>query len=147
MSFLSALSTLASNTPAGLVTSAVSTVLDRVLPEDAATRQAAAIEVMKLQAEGTFEQKAALQTQAAQIDVNKTEAAQPGAHFRDGAGWVCVAGFALIVLRPVIEWGAVIAGHPVALPAIDTAEIYPMLGALLGLGTMHTAQVIKGAAS
>lgn len=145
MGILDSLGMIAKNTPVGLVTSAISTVLDRILPEDPATRQAAAIEVMKLQAEGTFEQKAELQTQAAQIGVNQAEAAQGGTHFRDGAGWVCVAGFALVVLRPLIEWGAVLAGHPVTLPAIDTSETGPMLVALLGLGGYHAAPAIVAA--
>jgi hypothetical protein len=153
MGLLQTLGAMAENTPAGLVTSAVSTVLDHILPESQASkdaadamRAAAAEKIMELQAAGTFEQKAELQLAAAQIGVNQAEAAQPGTHFRDGAGWVCVAGFALIVVRPLVEWGAVIAGHPLTLPAIDTAEIYPMLGALLGLGTMHTVQAVKAAA-
>jgi hypothetical protein len=145
MGLLDSLGTIAENTPAGLIARGIGTVLDRILPQDPAARQAAAIEVMKLQAEGSFEQKAALQTQVAQIAVNQAEAAQPGPHFRDGAGWVCVAGFGLIVLRPVIQWAAVLVGHPVTLPPIDTAEIYPMLGALLGLGGLHAVQAIKAA--
>lgn len=140
MGLLSTIGTLAANTPAGLVTSAISTVLDRILPEDAATREAAAIEVMKLQAEGSFEQKAELQTQVAQIAVNQAEAAQPGMHFRDGAGWVAVAGFALVVLKPVIEWGATLAGHPVTLPPVDKDVMQTLLYALLGLGTLHGVQ-------
>lgn len=145
MGLLDALSTLAKNTPVGLVTSAISTVLDRVLPEDPAARQAAAIEIMKLQAEGTFEQKAELQTQAAQIAVNQAEAAQPGAHFRDGAGWMCVLGLAFDVLRAPIEWGTALAGHPIVLPPVDTSVTQTMLWGLLGLGGYHAAPAILAA--
>lgn len=144
--FLDALKGLAANTPAGLVTSTVATVLDHVLPESQAARDAAAIKLGELAAAGTFEQRAELQTQTAQIGVNQAEAAQPGAHFRDGAGWVCVAGFALGVARPLVEWGAILAGHPVTLPALDTSETGSMLVALLGLGAYHAAPAVIGAA-
>jgi hypothetical protein len=70
-------------------------------------------------------------------------------HFRDGAGWVAVAGFALVVLKPVIEWGAAIVGHPLTLPAVDKDATQTMLYALLGLGTLHGVQTavvaVKGA--
>lgn len=143
--FLDALKGLAANTPAGLVTSAVSTVLEHVLPESQAARDAAAAKIMELQAAGTFEQKAEAQGMAGQTAVNQAEAAQGGTHFRDGAGWVCVAGFGLVVLRPLIEWGTVLAGHPVALPPIDTSETTPMLVALLGLGGYHAVPAILSA--
>ena len=79
----------------------------------------------------------------AQAQANTAEAAQSGLHFRDGAGWVCVAGFGIALFRPLIEWGAVIAGHPVSLPAMDTTTINDMLMGLLGLGTMHVYQQVK----
>lgn len=79
----------------------------------------------------------------AQIGVNQAEATQPGLHFRDGAGWVCVAGFAVVVLRPLIQWGTTLAGHPVELPAMDMTQIGPMLAALLGLGGMHVYENTK----
>ena len=142
-SLASTLGAVANATPAGAIASGVATVLDRILPEDQATRDAAALKVMELQAQGSFEQRADLQTQLAQIDVNKAAAGQGGAHFRDGAGWVCVAGFAFAVARPVVEWGSIIAGHPVSLPVMDMNEIGPMLAALLGLGGYHAAETIK----
>lgn len=145
MGLLDTLGKIADNTPAGLITRGVSAVLDRILPEDPATRDAAAIHIMELQAQGTFEQKAELQTQTAQIAVEAAAAAQPGAHFRDGAGWTCVAGFALVILKPVIEWGAVLAGHPVTLPAVDKEATSTMLYALLGLGAYHAAPAVLGA--
>lgn len=79
----------------------------------------------------------------AQTDIDKAEASQPGMHFRDGAGWTCVAGFALMLLRPVIEWACVLAGHPVTLPTVDTSVSNDMLFGLLGLGGMHVYQQTK----
>jgi len=87
---------------------------------------------------------ATLQLITAQTDINKAQASQPGIHFRDGAGWTCVGGFALMLLRPVIEWGFTIAGHPITLPTIDTSQSNDMLIGLLGLGSMHVYQQVKG---
>jgi hypothetical protein len=140
MGILDGLMALAKDTPAGLVTSTVATVLDHILPEDPAAREAAALKVMELQAQGTFDQRADLTLATAQIDVNKAAEQAGGPHFRDGAGWVCVIGFAFAVARPVVEWGLIVAGHPMHLPAMDMTEIGPMLAALLGLGGMHVYQ-------
>ena len=78
----------------------------------------------------------------AQIAANTAEASQPGLHFRDGAGWVCVVGLAVQVLKPLIEWGSSIVGHPLILPSVDTSTTSVMLTSLLGLGGMHAAPTI-----
>ena len=78
-----------------------------------------------------------------QNDINKAEAAQPGVHFRDGAGWVCVAGFALMLFRPVLEWICILLGHKVDLPVVDTTVSGEMLAALLGLGGMHMYEQVN----
>lgn len=75
-----------------------------------------------------------------QIKTNAAEASQPGFHFRDGAGWVCVTAFAIAALKAPIEWGCALAGHPVTLPSVDTSTTVPLLFALLGVGTMHVYQ-------
>lgn len=150
MSILDTLKGIAGNTPAGLITSAVSTVLDRILPEDPAAKQAAAIEIMKLQAEGTFDQKAALQLQTAQLDVDKAEA-QSADRWRGGwrpfIGWTCgCALFSQYVLRPWVEFACVAFGHPLPkIPGIDD-QLWQLMGVLLGMGTLRTAEKIKGAA-
>jgi hypothetical protein len=79
-----------------------------------------------------------------QLAANTAEAAQPGLHFRDGAGWVCVFAFGLMTLKPVLEWGSVLVGHPITLPAIDTTVAMTMLSGLLGLGGMHVYQQTNG---
>lgn len=83
------------------------------------------------------------QTNIEQIKANAAEAAQPGMHFRDGAGWVCVASFAIAALKSPIEWIATLVGHAVTLPSVDTSTTIPMLFALLGLGGIHAYQQIK----
>jgi hypothetical protein len=79
------------------------------------------------------------QLQLAQTAANTAEANQPGMHFRDGAGWICVFGLGVTTLKPIIEWIAVVVGHPVVLPDVDTSVTSTMLMALLGLGGMHAA--------
>ena len=78
-----------------------------------------------------------------QLAANTAEAAQPGLHFRDGAGWVCVFAFGVMTLKPLIEWGSILAGHKVELPSIDTSVAMTMLSGLLGLGTMHVYQQVS----
>jgi hypothetical protein len=46
----------------------------------------------------------------------------------------------------LIEWGAVLAGHPVTLPATDHEATQTMLYALLGLGTLHAAPAVLDSA-
>lgn len=88
--------------------------------------------------------KDALTLELAQINANAAEASQPGLHFRDGAGWVCVVAFASnFVIRPWALAILHILGVAVDIPLIDTSEIYPMLFALLGLGGMHVYQQAK----
>lgn len=78
-----------------------------------------------------------------QLAANTAEAAQPGLHFRDGAGWVCVFGFAVMTIKPLVEWGSILAGHPVSLPPMDTTVSMTMLTGLLGLGGMHAYQQVN----
>lgn len=116
--------------------------LDRIWPnkQDPAYIQAQAA-YLQAQTAGAFkEMDAALQVAIEQIKANAVEAAQPGLHFRDGAGWVCVISFAITALKAPIEWIAAITGHPVALPPVDTTLTGEMLFGLLGLGGMHAWQ-------
>lgn len=78
-----------------------------------------------------------------QIKVNAAEAAKPGMTFRDGAGWVCVVGFAISFLKSPIEWACSLAGHAVTLPSVDTSTLTTMLFALLGIGGMHLYENTK----
>lgn len=141
-----ALKAMVANTPAGLV----ATVLDRVLPDPTA-RSAAAIELARLQAAGTFDQRAELQLAGAQIEVNKVEAAA-GDLFRGGwrpcIGWMCSIALAVqYLIGPLVQWGCMIAGHQVPeLPRLDPL-MWQLLFGLLGFGqALRTFEKIKGAA-
>jgi hypothetical protein len=122
-------------TGVGAVAGLLQTAVNKIWPDPA---QAAAAKIAILQA-----QQAGALKELAQAQTNTAEAAQPGLHFRDGAGWVCVAGFAINVLKSPIEWVCALAGHPVTLPSVDSSTTVPMLFALLGLGTMHVYQQSK----
>jgi hypothetical protein len=69
--------------------------------------------------------------------------------WRPGAAWLCVGGmFYTFTLRPLLPWILTVAGVDGVppLPAIDTTELFVMLGGLLGLGTMRHIERVKGKA-
>ena len=113
----------------GTAADAVTKVLGMFFPdktEEDKAKMAQAFQVLQMQND----------LARAQIAVNE-ETAKHGLTFRDGAGWVCVGAFGLNCFKPMIEWGCVLAGHPVVLPAMDTSTLTTMLFALLGIGGMH----------
>lgn len=117
--------------------------IDKIWPDPAKAAEAK-IALFQAQQAGALKQlDDQFQLSIEQIKANAAEAAQPGMHFRDGAGWVCVVAFALMALRAPIEWGATLVGHPVTLPVMDSSTTTDMLLGLLGLGGMHTYQATK----
>lgn len=91
-----------------------------------------------------------------QMDVNQAEASAAtgkltgfGAFFvagwRPGVGWSCaLAFFWSYVAAPLFTYFSNLFGHPVSLPAIDISGMMPVLLGMLGLGTMRSAEKIKG---
>jgi len=119
--------------------------IDKIWP-DPAKKAEAQVALLQAQQAGLFKQMDAdLQTSLEQIKANAAEAAQPGLHFRDGAGWVCVFAFGVMTLKPLLEWGCALSGHPISLPPVDTSISMTFLSGLLGLGGMHVYQQAKGA--
>jgi hypothetical protein len=133
----------------GSVADLAGKVLDRVLPNQAA-KDAAQLELFKLQQAGEFkEADAALAIAQGQIDVNKIEAASSNAFvasWRPFIGWVC--GFSLAyaaILDPMGRFVATVIYHYTgAFPIIDTTITLQVLLGLLGLGSLRTAEKIKG---
>jgi predicted metal-binding membrane protein len=85
----------------------------------------------------------------AQTDINKTEAASsdPLQHWRGGLGWVCVAGYAWnFVVQPLIFTISQACGHTIAMRPLDISELSTLTLGMLGLGGLHVAERIKGAA-
>lgn len=100
---------------------------------------------------GLVTQQLQIEAQAAisQMDINKAEAQNPHifvAGARPAAMWVCVLGLLYTVGYPLISWfvGMFSAHIP---PALDTAYLQYLLGALLGLGGMHSFDKVKGVAT
>lgn len=84
----------------------------------------------------------------AQLEVNAKEAASPHlmvAGWRPFIGWCCGLGFLWATIgQPVFSWVARSKGWPEP-PAIDTEVLLYVLGGMLGLGTLRTAEKVKGA--
>ena len=80
--------------------------------------------------------------QQGQIEINKIEAGHRSlwvAGWRPGIGWICVAGCAnnFIAYPFATAFGA-------AWPLIPEGQIYPLIMALLGLGTMRSFEKHQG---
>ena len=121
----------------GSIADLLKTGIDKIWPDPAKAAEAK-VALLQAQQAGLFkEMDAELQTNLAQIAANAVSEAKPGLSFRDGAGWVCVIGFGVTIMKPLIEWGCALASHPITLPSVDTSTITTMLFALLGIGGMH----------
>lgn len=119
-------------------------VIDRLWP-DPAQADAAKLELLKLQQSGE------LSMITGQLDINKTEAANPSVFvsgWRPFIGWVC--GIALAyqyLVRPVAMGVAATLGHPLPdLPGLDQ-NLWELMFGMLGFGTLRTAEKFKGVAS
>jgi len=82
-----------------------------------------------------------------QIEINKVEASNPNwfiAGWRPFIGWV--GGFALaytFILSPIIQWGCKLYGLHIEPPVLDTAMLFNLVLAMLGLGGMRTFEKLK----
>ena len=106
----------------------VTTVIDDILKmfPNAEQREAAAAKIQDLVA----------QVAAAQSATNTAEAGSASlfvAGWRPFIGWVCGFGFVYSIVQPVLH-----------LPPADMGNIIAILGGMLGLGGMRTAEKIGG---
>jgi hypothetical protein len=68
-------------------------------------------------------------------------------HWRGGLGWVCVAGyFWNFVGGPLTNAAAAAVGHPLNLPSLDLGPLATLTLGMLGLGGLHVAERVNGAA-
>lgn len=78
-----------------------------------------------------------------QIEINKVEASHPNllvAGWRPAAGWVSVAGLAYAcVLEPFMRFTATMLGYLGEFPELDTFTLVTLLGSMLGIGTLRSA--------
>jgi len=126
----------------GAVLPVIGTVLDRLIPDEAAKAKA------KVEMEAAL-LDAANKGMLAQLDVNKVEAAHRSvfvAGWRPFVGWTCGAALCWhFVLQDLIVFAAAWAGHPVPLlPELDTDTLLTVLLGMLGLGGLRSFEKVKG---
>lgn len=133
-----------------IVAGPVLQIIDKLIPDPAA-KAAAQLEAMKLAQAGEFKDiDTQLQRDLAQIGVNQAEAASPDffrAGWRPFVGWICGVGLAVqFLVGPLATWGSGLAGHPLAFPSLDMGTLMTLLAGMLGLGTLRTAEKVRGVA-
>lgn len=127
-------------------------LIDRLWP-DPAQRDAAKLELLKMQRSGELAQLAAdTEIAKAQAGVNAAEAASGNAYassWRPTVGYACVAGLVYsFLIQPLFPWFAALAGKPVPpLPELDTSVLMTLLLGMLGIGGMRSFDKTKGTAA
>jgi hypothetical protein len=124
-------------TGVGAVASLAETVIGKIWPDKTVQEQA--------------QLAAAVALVQGQLEVNKAEAASPSGFtsgWRPAIGWICGAACAWNwVGLPVAKLALLLSGHAVVLAPADLSEMLPILIGMLGLGTLRTAEKMKGVAS
>lgn len=131
----------------------LSSVIGKVIP-DAGQAAAANLELQKALLENQADlDKAVAEAAKAQMEINLAEAQSPSAfrgNWRPMIGWVCAVacGYSFL-LQPLLAWIAGIASALAAAaipapPALDMGTLMTLLGGMLGLGTLRTAEKVKG---
>lgn len=127
----------------GPLTSAVGTVIDRVIVDKNAAEKA------KLEIEREL-LRSSVQGELAQLEINKIEAASPNifvAGWRPFIGWVCGIALALqYAIMPQVIWVASLFDATIPMPPAIDQILVELVFALLGLGTLRTVEKIKGVA-
>lgn len=129
---------------------AVTTILDKVLPDPKAAADAK-LKALEMAQKGELALlDADLRLALGQLEVNKAEATTDlfRGGWRPAVGWVCVFGlFYNFVLQPILPWVVGVFGGVVPpLPAIDNETLLVLLTGMLGLGGLRTFERIKGKA-
>jgi hypothetical protein len=116
---------------------ALGSVFDKLFTSDEERMQAQAVLT-----------KLAMHPQILQAEINKIEAAHRSvfvAGWRPFIGWVCGVGFLWAFLgHPLFEWAVVLSGKSIEAPPIVTDHMLELVFALLGLGTLRTAEKLQG---
>jgi len=112
----------------------VTGLLERFIP-DADTKQKLAYEI------ATISDRYAQELAVAQIKLNTAEAKGNWfqSSWRPATGWVCVLALGVNYLVSPMA-----AGFGIDIPQADGGTLMPILGGLLGLGSMRSAERIKG---
>jgi len=121
-----------------------STLIDRLVP-DKTQAAAAKATLVEMQTKGELDQI------TGQLTVDQAEASSKStfvAGWRPFVGWACGVAFAYVyILQPFMQFALVAlkVNFDVAkLPAIDVVSMLPVLGGMLGLGTLRTIDKANG---
>jgi hypothetical protein len=120
-------------------------LIDRLWP-DPTQRDAAKLELLKLQQQGDLAQI------AGQLEINKTEAASSStfvAGWRPFIGWVCGAALAYTYIGyPLILWAGALWFPSIKPPVLgNDGMLYELMFGMLGLGGLRTFEKVKGVAN
>ena len=125
-------------------------ILDKVIPDPQAKAQAQ-LELLRLQQAGEFKEiDAQLEMARNQTSVNLEEAKNASlfvSGWRPFIGWTC--GFIFVsnyIGVPLLAWLSPFLDIPPP-PRLEIGEVLPVLLGMLGLGSLRTAERIKGAAN
>ena len=112
----------------------MTSLLDKWIP-DATIKQQLAAQI------NTLSERHAQELAVAQIKLNTEEAKGNWfqSSWRPATGWVCVLALGVNYLVSPMA-----AGFGIDIPQADGGTLMPILGGLLGLGSMRTAERIKG---
>jgi hypothetical protein len=126
----------------------IGNILDKVIPDPQAKADAQ-LKVMELAQNGELAiLKSQTELATGQLEVNKTEAASSSlfvAGWRPFIGWVCGAALTYhYLIRPLAVWACLFYGVTIPeLPGLDD-NLWQLLAAMLGLGSLRTYEKSKG---
>ena len=122
-------------------------IINKVVPDKAAAAAAVA-QLQQMQMQGALQDELTqLQSVTVnQSDVDKVEAGSESifvSGWRPFLGWVCGVAFGFeFLLRPLLEWGFIIAGHKLpTLPRLDDSLTQLTYG-MLGMGALRTVEKV-----
>lgn len=128
----------------GPITGVINTVVDRLVPDKNKANE------LKLEMMAEL-QTGALEQAAAQLEINKVEAAH-GSVFVSGwrpfIGWVCGTALAYqYVLSPILMYTTNALGLEIPAPPTLDNNLWELVLGMLGMGAMRTFEKMQGVAS
>lgn len=115
-------------------------VIDRIWPDPTQAANAK-FELFKLQQSGELAQI------AGQLKINEVEAANPSVFvsgWRPFVGWVCGSGLVYAFIgQPLLSWFSSVY-HFAIPPVLDVSTLLTVLGGMLGLSGLRTAEKLSG---
>lgn len=126
----------------------VAKLLDKVLPNTAEKERFKAELAIELQKQEGELIKALIQSDLAQAEINKMDAASSDkfkSYWRPALAWVCVLSFTwLTVIQPVVALTYALLQKPLALPVFDSSMLMTVLFGILGLAGYRTYEKKTG---